>query len=108
MFFFIEKKRNGTRIIKTENWYIELTPTGDGKKQIFDAVYYEHGRTKLQFKVSDTYSRFDVEEPKSEDGIPRLKEGEEGIIIYKMKEFFKMFPQMDRLEELEKKLWKSK
>lgn len=106
--FSIEKKQDEKRIIKTDNWYVVLTPTGDGKKQIFDAVYYEHGRIMLQFKVSDTYRLFDEEEPKSEDEIPRLKEGEKGIIMDKMKEFFKMFPQMDRLEELEKKLWKSK
>ena len=106
--FFIEKKQDGKRCIKTDDWYVVLELAGDGTRPAFTALYYEKGRTKLQFKVSETYSLSEVEEPENEEGETKLKEGEKEIIMYKMKEFFKMFPQMDRLEEMEKKLYKSK
>ena len=99
--FFIEKKQDGTRCIKKDNWYVVLTPTGGGTKHTFTALYYENGRTKLQFKVSKTYNISEVKELESEKGKPKLKKRERISIMNKMKEFFKMFFQMDRLEEME-------
>lgn len=100
--FFIEKKQDGTRCIKTDDWYVVLTPTGDGTNQIFSALYYEKGRTKLQFEVSATYRISKVKE-KAQEGV-ELKEEETEITVSKMKEFLKLFRQMDKLEGMEKTL----
>lgn len=97
---FEKKRKTEIRYIKMENWYVVLTPIGNGAKQIFKAQYYENGLEKLTFKVSATYRISRVKETERET---KLKEEEIEKIVNKMKEFLKIFRQMDKLEEMEKK-----
>lgn len=98
--FFIEKKQDGVRCIKTDNWYVVLTPVGDGENQAFNALYYKDGLSKLKFEVSDTYSISGVKEIEQEAKEAKLEEGEIKRIINKMKRCFTLLRRMDKVEEI--------
>ncbi len=89
-----EKKENGIRHLKMNNWSLTLKPVDTETKNGFTARYYENGREELKIIVSSNYDCILCEE----------KNPKNDAIIYKIIAFFDVFKRMDELEEFEKNL----
>lgn len=89
-----EKKENGIRCVRMQNWSLTLTPVNTEKGNCFLAQYCENGEEELVFSVNTNYDCMFCKEktPKNE------------AIIYKTIAFFDVFKRMDELEEFERNL----
>lgn len=89
-----EKKENGIRYVKMQNWSLKLTPVDTEKGTCFLAQYYEDGKEELIFSVSTDY----------DCTLCKEKTPKNDAIIYKIIAFFDVFKRMDELELFEKTL----